>query len=76
MTKGVLPIIGPRTPEQIADNLLAADIQLTPDQIERLDRASAISLGFPHEMLAAPGNIALWTAGKADRIDNPAWPVR
>lgn len=28
-TKGTLPIIGPRTPEQMADNLASADVQLT-----------------------------------------------
>lgn len=74
--RGVLPIIGPRTLEQAADNLAAADLTLTGAQIERLENVSATPRGFPHEMLAAPGTIALWTAGKADLIDSPAFPVR
>ncbi len=76
MTKGVRPIIGPRTIEQATDNLRAVSIKLSEEQIERLDRASAISLGFPHEMLKAPENISLLMAGKADLIDGPMFRVR
>jgi aryl-alcohol dehydrogenase-like predicted oxidoreductase len=41
-------IIGARNEQQLADNLLAADWKLTPDQIARLDRASAIPLVYPY----------------------------
>jgi hypothetical protein len=34
-------IVGPRTPGQLADNLASVDVQLTADQLERLDAASA-----------------------------------
>ena len=74
--KGVLPIIGPRTAAQIDDNLAADALSLDTDQIARLDAASAIELGFPHQMLADPGNIALLSAGMADRIRPLAHPVR
>jgi aryl-alcohol dehydrogenase-like predicted oxidoreductase len=44
-------ILGARTLEQLEDNLGALDVTLTPDQRARLDRASAIDLGFPHRLL-------------------------
>ncbi|KZL24676.1 aldo/keto reductase [Pseudovibrio sp. WM33] len=37
MTKGVIPIIGPRTMAQLEDNLAAADITLTSAHIDKLD---------------------------------------
>jgi aryl-alcohol dehydrogenase-like predicted oxidoreductase len=76
LAKNVLPIIGPRTVEQAADNLAAAALKLTADQVLRLQTASAITLGFPHDMLVDPGNINLLTAGRAHRIAPLARPVR
>jgi aryl-alcohol dehydrogenase-like predicted oxidoreductase len=73
--KGVLPIIGPRTAAQIADNLIGADIVLSPEQVARLDSASAVAPGFPHQMLAEPGNVALVTANMAELIDAPRRPL-
>ncbi|MFI1396996.1 aldo/keto reductase [Streptomyces sp. NPDC020681] len=46
------PIIGARTPEQLADNLGALGWRLTADQTERLDAASARPLPYPYEMLS------------------------
>lgn len=48
------PIIGTRTLTQLTDNLGALDIEITPEQLHRLDQASAIDLGFPHELLSQP----------------------
>jgi len=45
------PIVGARTRAQLEDNLGALEIELSPDQLTRLDDASAIELGFPHELL-------------------------
>jgi aryl-alcohol dehydrogenase-like predicted oxidoreductase len=50
-TQDVFPIIGPRTVEQLADNLAAAEIALTETQINRLNQVSAIHLGFPYSMV-------------------------
>ncbi|HEY0332724.1 MAG TPA: aldo/keto reductase [Stenotrophomonas sp.] len=72
--KGVLPILGPRTPEQLADNLAAVDVALSAAQIARLDAASAIALGFPHEVVANSRDAL--TGGKADLIDWPHVPIR
>jgi aryl-alcohol dehydrogenase-like predicted oxidoreductase len=50
----VLPILGATSEEQFTENLGALDVQLTPEQIERLDAVSSIDLGFPHDWLALP----------------------
>ncbi|MEU6402263.1 aldo/keto reductase [Streptomyces sp. NPDC046985] len=47
------PVVGARTPAQLASNLDALEIDLTDDQLARLDQAGAIALGFPHDMLAS-----------------------
>lgn len=48
------PIVGARSVSQLEDNLGALDVTFTPDQRDTLDRASAIDLGFPHELLNRP----------------------
>lgn len=47
------PVIGARTTEQLNGNLGALEVELTAEQIARLDSISAIELGFPHDMLAS-----------------------
>lgn len=74
LAKGKLPIIGPRTPEQLADNLSSLELSLSADQIQRLDEASAIVMGFPFDVVAgSAGNLA---GGKAELTDFPARVVR
>ena len=41
-------IVGARTSEQLADNLAAADLELSPADIERLDKVSAPVLLYPY----------------------------
>jgi aryl-alcohol dehydrogenase-like predicted oxidoreductase len=41
-------IVGARTEEQLADNLAAAELTLTDDEIARLDDVSAQPLRYPH----------------------------
>jgi aryl-alcohol dehydrogenase-like predicted oxidoreductase len=76
LDKGILPIIGPRTPEQLADNLAAAELALTPDHVRRLDAASAVPPGFPHEMLAEPGVRTRLAGGEPGLIEPHGWAVR
>ena len=47
------PIIGARTLAQFEDNLGALEVVLDGDQIARLDAASRVEMGFPHEMLGS-----------------------
>jgi aryl-alcohol dehydrogenase-like predicted oxidoreductase len=48
----IVPLVGARTREQLDDNLGCLEFSLTPEQKARLDEASAIELGFPHDFLA------------------------
>jgi len=45
----VIPIIGARKLSQFQDNLDSLTLNLTPEQVRRLDEASHIAPGFPHE---------------------------
>jgi aryl-alcohol dehydrogenase-like predicted oxidoreductase len=53
LTRGpvVSPIVGVRTLTQLEDNLGALAVEFSREQLARLDDASAVELGFPHEML-------------------------
>ncbi|MEV5508328.1 aldo/keto reductase [Streptomyces orinoci] len=51
----VIPIIGATKESQLADNLAAAAVTLDADALERLDRVSAVPLGFPHDFLREDG---------------------
>jgi aryl-alcohol dehydrogenase-like predicted oxidoreductase len=52
LSKTIFPIIGARTMAQLETSLKAVDIQLTVDQVTRLDEVSAIAMGYPQEVLA------------------------
>jgi aryl-alcohol dehydrogenase-like predicted oxidoreductase len=73
--KGSLPIIGPRTIQQLDDNLGAARFKLTSEQIARLDEASAIPRVFPYTLLAGREYRQRATGGKLDQLDLPSAPV-
>ncbi|MDF1561582.1 MAG: aldo/keto reductase [Deltaproteobacteria bacterium] len=44
-------IVGARTVEQLEDNLGAVDLELSDEQLGRLEEASDFELGYPYEML-------------------------
>ncbi|MGH8731932.1 MAG: hypothetical protein ACREVF_09490 [Burkholderiales bacterium] len=48
-------------------------MKLSPDQIARLDTASAIPLGTPHEQIN--GSAASMAGGKPELLDLPSIPV-
>ncbi|HEX3507800.1 MAG TPA: aldo/keto reductase [Candidatus Dormibacteraeota bacterium] len=48
----LIPILGARTADQLADNLAALDVVLPAELLASLDEASAIKLGFPGSFLA------------------------
>jgi diketogulonate reductase-like aldo/keto reductase len=46
------PIIGPRTMEQLEDNLKSLDVSLTSEELGRLDARTKPALGFPQSLQA------------------------
>ncbi|WP_149179207.1 aldo/keto reductase [Streptomyces sp. TRM49041] len=69
----MVPVIGPRTVDQLDDYLAALELTLDDEQVARLDKASAIRLGQPYELIAGHRDAAL--GGVADRFVHPATPV-
>jgi aryl-alcohol dehydrogenase-like predicted oxidoreductase len=47
----IIPILGARTCAQLKDTLGALELELSADELNRLDQASAIELGFPHDFV-------------------------
>jgi aryl-alcohol dehydrogenase-like predicted oxidoreductase len=45
----IVPILGARRREQLEDTLGALELELTNDELARLDDTSRIELGFPHD---------------------------
>jgi aryl-alcohol dehydrogenase-like predicted oxidoreductase len=41
-------VIGARTEKQLADNLAAAELELTADEVARLEKVSRPPLSYPH----------------------------
>jgi aryl-alcohol dehydrogenase-like predicted oxidoreductase len=48
-------IIGAKTPEQLDDNLAAADLQLSPQEVAQLDQVSELPPEYPGWMLSRQG---------------------
>lgn len=66
----MIPLLGARTLDQLQDNLKALDVTLSPRHLERLDEATHVDLGFPHEFLAREHIRNLTHAGCWEKIDN------
>jgi aryl-alcohol dehydrogenase-like predicted oxidoreductase len=64
----VIPIIGATKLTQLEDNLKSLEITFTLEQVRRLDDASAISLGFPHDFLSMDMVRTFAFGGLRDRI--------
>jgi aryl-alcohol dehydrogenase-like predicted oxidoreductase len=62
----VIPILGARAAQQLADNPTCLDINLPPDALARLDQASHITRGFPHDFLASADFIFGGMSGQLD----------
>ncbi len=62
----IVPIIGARRLEQLEDNLSATELELGDDELERLDEASRIEMGFPHDFVGRSGPYA----GLFEQIDS------
>lgn len=69
----LIPIIGPRTPAHLNSYLGALDLELSAENYQRLDAASAPQLGTPHESVAAA--IVHGFDGDRSTLDIPTIPV-
>ncbi len=47
----VIPMVGASQEAQARENLAAVDVSLDGDQLDRLDIASRVELGYPHDFL-------------------------
>ncbi|MEX0942369.1 MAG: aldo/keto reductase [Pseudomonadales bacterium] len=64
----IVPLVGARTVAQLEENLGCLDVKLSETHRQRLNEISAISPGFPHDMLARQAE------ARQARIDNHrAW---
>ena len=53
----VFPIVGGRKPEQLEANIEALEIALTPEQMEFLDNAKPLDVGFPNSMIVSASHL-------------------
>lgn len=61
-TLSTVTIIGPRTTEQLDDNLASLALTLSQEHIQKLNEISEIDLGSPHEIIAK-SSASLFGAG-------------
>jgi aryl-alcohol dehydrogenase-like predicted oxidoreductase len=66
----IIPILGSRTPKQVADNLGAVNFALAQDEIDSLNQVSAVDLGFPQETLTSDRFLKIFYGNNFDRIEN------
>jgi len=69
--KGVfIPIVGSRTDKQITENMKCLDVTLSGDIMKKLDEATKIVYGFPHDFLTGePANTNIYS-GQFENIIN------
>ena len=65
----VIPIVGAKTLTQLQDNLASVDLKLDPAHLRRLDEASQIEMGFPHDFYNKEMVRTFVYGGMRDRID-------
>jgi aryl-alcohol dehydrogenase-like predicted oxidoreductase len=61
-SSAVHPILGARRLDQLLDNLGAADCELPPDAVTRLEEAAKFTVGFPTDFIAETES---WVLGEA-----------
>jgi len=64
----VISIIGARKLSQLQDNLASLELTLSADQLNTLDEASRIELGFPHDFYAREMVRSMIYGGMRDQI--------
>lgn len=56
LTGNAFPIMGVRTTGHLLESLGALDISLSADQVNQLNAVSAVTLGYPHDLLQSVQN--------------------
>jgi aryl-alcohol dehydrogenase-like predicted oxidoreductase len=69
-----VPIVGARSETQLRENLGALDIELTSEQLERLEAASDFRGGFPRDFLESEHVRGLIFGDTFELIDDPRVP--
>jgi aryl-alcohol dehydrogenase-like predicted oxidoreductase len=69
----LVPVIGPRTLDQLDDYLQALDVRLSAEQFALLSSVSAVQLGVPHD--ASDAQLPALAGGEPDRVLLPSVPV-
>ncbi|MFC3938922.1 oxidoreductase [Pseudomonas gingeri NCPPB 3146 = LMG 5327] len=70
-TTSLIPILGPRTREQLDGTLGALQVRLSPEHLARLDEVSSVALGVPHAIIAE----AVGRYRGSEPFDLPVVPV-
>ena len=73
--RGAIPIVGPKSLAQLEDNLAAADVRLTEQQLAQLNAVGSPALGFPHDLLNQDAIRQGLAGGQLDQLDWPHSPV-
>ena len=58
-TTALVPVIGPRTVEQVESYIASLDVRLDEQQYLRLDQVSRVPMGAPFDQLAAQATVPL-----------------
>jgi aryl-alcohol dehydrogenase-like predicted oxidoreductase len=72
----VIPLLGARSVDQLRDNLGASAIRLEDAHLGRLEQASAIEPGFPHDFLGQDAIRELIYGGTLSRLDAHRGPLK
>ena len=76
LSRGVTPIVGATTPQQMCENLKATELVLDAQTLVELDQASAFDAGHPYNMLEWDMPMSLGYGGMFEQIDIPGFPSR
>ncbi|MEA4909196.1 MAG: aldo/keto reductase [Chloroflexi bacterium] len=71
---GVIPILGARSVAQLQENMECLSLTLSEEHMQRLEQASAIDLGFPHDFLASDEVTEMVYAGFQARMKQAPRP--
>jgi aryl-alcohol dehydrogenase-like predicted oxidoreductase len=66
----IIPIVGAKTEAQLKDNIDCLKYSLNDGQIAKLNEASKIDLGFPHNFLSSDNIRDIVFGGTYNKIDN------